>query len=139
MSTEDNKALMRRFLEEVFNKQNLAAIDEFIAPSHVDHTLPPFLPATPEGTKRAIGMYLKAFPDLHVTVEDMIAEGDKVVVRMTIRGTQQGAFGSIPPTGKQVTVSTIDIIRIEGGKIAEEWGIDDMLGMLQQLGLVPAM
>jgi predicted ester cyclase len=76
---------------------------------------------------------------LYVTIEDMIAEGDKVVVRMTMRGTQQGALGGIPPTGKQVAVSTIDIVRIEGGKIAEEWGIDDRLGMLQQLGLVPAM
>ena len=139
MSTEDNKALMRRFLEEVFNKQNLAAIDEFIAPSHVDHTLPPFLPATPEGTKRAIGMFLTAFPDVHLTVEDMIAEGDKVVTWYTSRGTQKGAFVGIPPTGKQVAVSTIDIVRMEGGKIAEEWGIDDRLGMLQQLGLVPAM
>jgi predicted ester cyclase len=76
---------------------------------------------------------------LYVTIEDMIAEGDKVVVRMTMRGTQQGALGGIPPTGKQVAVSTIDIVRIEGGQIAEEWGIDDRLGMLQQLGLVPAM
>jgi len=84
-------------------------------------------------------MMLTAFPDLHVTVEDMIAEGEKVVVRVTMRGTQQGAFGSIPPIGKQVAVSTIDMVRIEGGKIAEEWGIDDMLGMLQQLGLVPVM
>lgn len=62
-----------------------------------------------------------------------------MVVRMTMRGTQQGTFGSIPPTGKQVTVSTVDIVRIEGGKIAEEWGIDDMPGMLQQLGLIPSM
>jgi predicted ester cyclase len=82
---------------------------------------------------------LTAFPDLHIMVEDMIAEGDKVVVRMTMHGTQRGAFGSIPPTGKQVMVSTIDIVRIVGGQIAEEWGIDDRLGMLQQLGLVPAM
>jgi steroid delta-isomerase-like uncharacterized protein len=140
MSTEDNKALVRRYLEEVFNKKNLAAIDELIAPNHIDHSAAAARsPAGPEGSRQLIGMMLTAFPDLHVTVEDMIAEGDKVVFRMTMRGTQQGAFGSIPPTGKQVAVSTIDIVRIEGGKIAEEWGIDDMLGMLQQLGLVPAM
>jgi steroid delta-isomerase-like uncharacterized protein len=140
MSTEDNKALMRRFLEEVFNKKNLAAIDELIAPNHIDHSAGAAgSPAGPEGSRQLIGMMLTAFPDMHVTVEDMIAEGDKVVVRFTERGTQQGAFGSIPPTGKHVEVSTIDIVRIEGGKIAEEWGIDDMLGMLQQLGLVPAM
>jgi predicted ester cyclase len=84
-------------------------------------------------------MMLTAFPELHVTIEDLIAEGDKVVVRMTMHGTQQGALGSIPPTGKQVALSTIDVVRIAGGQIAEEWGIDDRLGLLQQLGLVPAM
>ena len=140
MSTEDNKTLMRRFFEEVYTKKNLAAIDAFIAPNHIDHAVSAAdSPVGPEGSRQLIGMMLTAFPDMHVTVEDMIAEGNKVVVRFTERGTQQGAFGSIPPTGKQVAVSTIDIVRIEGGKIAEEWGIDDMLGMLQQLGLVPAM
>jgi steroid delta-isomerase-like uncharacterized protein len=140
MSTEDNKTLIRRFFEEAYTKKNLAALEEFIAPNHIDHSAAAAsLAVGPEGSRQAIGMMLTAFPDLHVTVEDMIAEGDKVVVRMTMRGTQQGAFGSIPPTGKQVAVSTIDIVRIEGGKIAEEWGIDDMLGMLQQLGVVPAM
>ena len=139
MSTEDNKALMHRFLEEVFNKRNLAAMDEFIAPDQVDHTLPAFLPTTPEGTKRAIGMYLKAFPDLHLTVEDMFAEGDKVVTRFTSRGTQKRAFMGIPPTGKQVTVSSIVIVRIAGDKIVEQWGLDDQMGMLQQLGVIPAL
>ena len=139
MSTEDNKALMRRFLEEVFNKQNLAAIDEFIAPSHVDHTLPPFLPATPEGTKRAIGMFLTAFPDVHLTVEDMIAEGDKVVARLTVSGTQQGAFLGIPSTSKHATITDIEIFRIANGKAVENWVQADFLGLLQQLGVVPAM
>jgi steroid delta-isomerase-like uncharacterized protein len=139
MSTEDNKALMRRFLEEVFNKQNPAAIDEFIAPNHVDHTLPPFLPTTPEGTKRAIGIFLTAFPDVHLTIEDMIAEGDKVVTRYTSRGAQKGAFMGIPPSGRQVTVSSIIIARFADGKIVEEWGLDDQIGMLQQLGIIPAL
>src|SRR5947209_16741868 len=121
MSTEGNKTLMHRFLEEVFNKKNLSALDEFIAPNQVDHTLPAFLPTTPEGTKRAIGMYLKAFPDLHVTLEDMIAEGDKVVTRFTSRGTQKRAFAGMPPTGKQVMVSSIVIARITDGKIVEQW------------------
>ena len=138
MSTDDNKALMRRFLEEVFNKKNLAAIDEFIAPNHVDHTLPAFLPTTPEGTKRATGMYLKAFPDLHLTVEDMIAEGDKVVTRFTSHGTQKRAFMGIPPTSKQVTVTAIDINRIVGGKSVEHWLNMDTQGLLQQLGVIPA-
>ncbi len=140
MSTEDNKALIRRFIEEVYIKKNLAALEELIASNHIDHSASAAgSPAGPEGSKQLTGMMLRAFPDLYVTVEDMVAEGDKVVICMTMRGTQQGALGAIPPTGKQVAVSTIDMVRIEGGKIAEEWGIDDRLGMLQQLGLVPAM
>jgi steroid delta-isomerase-like uncharacterized protein len=139
MSIEENKALIRLFYEEVFNKKNLAAVDDFFAPDHVDHTLPAGLPVGPEGTKQAIAMTLSGFPDLRVTIEDMIAEGDKVVIRFTTHGTQRGALGGIPPTGKQVAVSTIEITRIAGGKIAEDWGLDDRLGMLQQLGLVSAM
>jgi predicted ester cyclase len=140
MSTKDNKALIRRFFEEVYTQKNLAAIEELIAPNHIDHSASALgSPAGPEGSRQLIGMMLMAFPDLHVTIEDMIAEGDKVVVRMTMHGTQQGALGSIPPTRKQVALSTIDIVRIAGGQIAEEWGIDDRLGLLQQLGLVPAM
>ena len=139
MLTEDNKALMSGFLEEVFNNKKLAAIDEYIAPNHVDHTLPPFLPTTPEGTKRAIDMFLKAFPDVHLTVEDMIVEGDKVVTRYTSRGAQKGRFMGIPPTGKQMAVSSIIIARIADGKIVEEWGLDDQMGMLQQLGIIPVL
>jgi steroid delta-isomerase-like uncharacterized protein len=139
MSTEENKALIRRFYEEVFNNRNLAALDAFYAPDHIDHTLPPGLPIGPEGTKQAIAIMLEGFPDLRITIEDMIAEGDKVVIRFTTHGTQQGTLGGIPPTSKQVAVSTIEITRIAGGKIVEDWGLDDRLGMLQQLGLVPAM
>lgn len=139
MSVKENKALIRRFYEEVFNQKNLAVIDEFFAPNHVDHTLPPGLPVSPEGTKQAIAMILTAFPDLHLTIEDMIAEEDKVVTWFKTHGTQQGALGGIPPSGKQVTVSTIEITRIANGKIVEDWGLDDRLGMLQQLGLIPAM
>lgn len=139
MSTEDNKNLIRRFYEEVFNKKNVAALDAFYAPDHVDHTLPPGMPTSPEGTKQGIAMIMTALPDLHVTIEDMIAEGDKVVTRFTTHGTQQGAFGSIPPTGKRVAITTIEITRVADGKIVEDWGLDDRLGMLQQLGLVPAL
>jgi predicted ester cyclase len=83
-------------------------------------------------------MYLTAFPDLHFTVEDIIAEGDKVVTRLTCRGTQQGAFMGIPPTGKQATVTAIDINRFAGGKSVEHWLNMDTLGLLQQLGVIPA-
>jgi predicted ester cyclase len=137
MSTEVNKASVRRFYDEVFNKKNRAVIDEFIAPNHVDHAAPPGMPAGLAGAKQLLGMYLTAFPDFHLTVEDMIAEGDRVVARFTMRGTQQGVFMDIPPTGKQVTVTAIDINRIAGGKSIEHWLEMDTLGLLQQLGVVP--
>jgi predicted ester cyclase len=137
-STEANKASVRRFYDEVFNKKNRAAIDEFIAPNHVEHAAPPGTPGGLAGAKQTITMYLTAFPDLHFTVEDTIAEGDQVVVRLTARGTQQGAFMGIPPTGKQATVTAIDINRIVGGKSVEHWLEMDTLGLLQQLGVIPA-
>lgn len=139
MVAEDNKALVRRFAEDVFNKRNLAAIDDIVAPDQIDHTLPPNMPATTVGTKQAIDMYLKAFPDLHITIDDMIAEGDKVAVRFTSRGIQRGTFAGLPPTGRRMTVSSFLIARIADGKIVEQWGLDDQLGMLRQLGIIPAM
>ena len=93
MSTEENKALIVRFYEEVFNNRNLAALDVFYAPDHIDHTLPPGLPVGPEGTKQAIATMLEGFPDLRITIEDMIAEGDKVVIRFTTHGMQQRTLG----------------------------------------------
>jgi predicted ester cyclase len=138
MSTEANKTSARRFYDEVFNKKNRAAIDEFIDPNQVDHAAPPGTPGGLAGAKQTIGMYLTAFPDLHFTVEDMIAEGDKLVARLTVRGTQQGAFMGIPPTGQHVTVTTIDISRMAGGKSVEHWIEMDTLGMMQQLGVIPA-
>ena len=138
MSTEDNKTLMRRVFEEVYTKKNLAALGEFIAPTHIDHAAAAAgLPGGPEGSSQAIGMMLTGFPDLHDTIEDMIAEGDKVVVRMTMRGTQQGALGGIPPTGKRVVYTGIDIFRIADGRIVERRGEVDGLGLRQQLGAIP--
>src|SRR6266566_4202929 len=103
MSTEDNKALVRRCYDEVHNKKNLAAINEFLDPNGIDHAAPPGLPGGLEGAKQFVSMFLTAFPDYHVTFEDMIAEGDKVVCRLTWHGTHQGKFMGIPPTGKHVT------------------------------------
>jgi len=137
-STEVNKASMRRFYDEVFNKKNRAAIDEFIDPTQVDHAAPPGTPGGLEGAKHTVTMYLTAFPDLYFTVEDLIAEGDKVVARLTTRGTQQGVFMGIPPTGKHVTVTAIDINRMADGKSVEHWLNMDTLGLLQQLGVIPA-
>ncbi len=138
-TTEANKDLVQRFIEEVFNDKNQAVIDEFLAPNLVDHTLPPSLPPTIEGTRRAITMYLKAFPDLRITIDDLVAEGDRVVIRFTSRGAQRRAFGGIPPLRGRMRITSYLIARIAGGKIVEMWGLDDQLAMLQQLGVLPAL
>ena len=135
--SEENKALARRYVEEVVNKGNLAVIDELAAADFVEHN--PFPGQAPgiEGEKQLIGMMRAAFPDLHSTIEDVIAEGDKVVLRATTRGTHKGEFMGIPPTGKQVTVTEIHIMRFVGGKGVEHWAEVDMMGMMQQLGVAP--
>ena len=139
LSSEQNKALIRRFYDEVFNNKNLAALGDFLDPHIIEHSLPPGLPAGIEGSRHFIGMYLAAFPDLQLTSEDIIAEGDRVVSRFTMHGTHRGEFMGLPHTGKQVTVTGIQILHVVSGKIAENWLNMDALGMLQQLGVAPAM
>lgn len=125
MSTEANKTLVRRLIEEVWNTGNYDQLDELAAPVFA------------ESTKRLNQMTRTTFPDCVDTIDDLIAEGDKVVVRWTARGTHLGEWlapwGSIPPTGKPVTFSAIHIFRIADGKIAERWAEVDVLGMLQQI------
>lgn len=137
MSAEDNKATARRWYEEVFNAGNLDLIHELFAPNFVDHDPVNPLPGL-EGVRQVVGMYRGAFPDLHITVEDWVAEGDKVVTRFRAQGTHKGPLLGITPTEKQVTVTGIDMLGFEHGKISEHWGNRDDLGMLQQLGAVSA-
>ena len=136
MSTEENKAVLRRN-EEAFNKGDLAIADETIAPDYIYHGSSGQEFKGLEGFKQIITMFRTAFPDLHVTVEDMVAEGDKVAHRLILRGTQKGDLMGIAPTGKQVTVSAITISRFADGKEVEAWSNLDQLGMMQQLGVVP--
>ncbi len=138
MSTEDNKALDRRGFEEVWNKGNLAVVDELNDANVVTHNPPgPPLRGT-EAFKQFVLMYRRAFPDMQLTIEDQIAEGDKVVTRWTARGTHQGELMGIPPTGKQATVTGITVGRVVNGKFVESWSNFDALGLMQQLGVVPA-
>jgi steroid delta-isomerase-like uncharacterized protein len=137
MSTENNKAVTHQFLDELFNKRNPAIVDALCVNNVVNHGLGPEASGI-EGTKRSASMYLAAFPDLHFTFEDYIAEGDQVVVRWTSTGTHKGELMGIPPTGKQFSGTGMEIYRFEGGKIAEHWLASDQLGLLQQLGVVPA-
>ncbi len=139
MSTEENKTFALRFIEVVINQGKLTALDELITADAVDHSLPPGMPPGREGVKLFLGMLRAAFPNIHETVEDIIAEGDTVVTRTTWRGTHQGAFLGIAPTGKQVSVTGIAISRVASGKFVEHWQSSDNLGLLQQLGVVPTM
>ena len=142
MSTEENKALVHRIFKEI-NKQNHEELmEEVCAPDLVWHGVPPGISTGLSGlagAKQAHTALFTAFPDAHWVVEDLIAEGDKVVVRLTMHGTHQGDFMGIPPTGKEVTVPFIAICRFVGGKEVEHWGVGDMLGWLQQLGAIPQM
>jgi steroid delta-isomerase-like uncharacterized protein len=135
--SEENKALARQFNEEVWNNKNLDAINELMADGVVDHDIPPGLPSGADGVKALVGMYVKAFPDVKITIDDLVAEGDRVVSRWTATGTHNGELMGIPATGKQVTVTGIDISRYSGGKIVEHWGELDQMGMMQQLGVIP--
>jgi steroid delta-isomerase-like uncharacterized protein len=139
MSTEQNKALVRRFFEEVTNQRNVAVADELFVTDYVHHdpTLPPELQRGLDNYKQVNAMFLAAFPDLHGTIEDLIAEENKVATRLTWCGTHKGELMGIPPTGKQVTMTMIAIHRIANGKIAEGWVNFDALGMMQQLGVIP--
>lgn len=137
MSSEENKTLGRRIVEAI-NSGNLTTIDEVFAPSYVDRT--PFPGSTPdrEGYKQSLTAFRAAFPDFRYTIDDEIVAGDKLVHRLTGRGTQKGEFQGVPATGKQATWSEIHIGRVVNGKVVEHWGLLDQLGMMQQLGLAPA-
>jgi steroid delta-isomerase-like uncharacterized protein len=137
-AAEENKALVRRSFEEVFNQGNLDAVEEIFAPDYVLHdpTSPEEIRGT-EGMKQYVSMYRHAFPDLQQTIEDQIAEGDKVATRLTGRGTHQGELVGIPPTGNRVEAPGIVTNRISGGKIAESWANYDAMGMMRQIGAIP--
>jgi steroid delta-isomerase-like uncharacterized protein len=133
MSTEENKALVRREMEEIFQKGNLDVAEEIYAPDYVAYEPTGEIRGV-EGAKQFALTYREAFPDMQVTQEDQIVDGDKVVTRFTFRGTHQGELEGIAPTGNQVEVTGITIQRISEGKIAEEWLNYDALGLMQQLG-----
>jgi steroid delta-isomerase-like uncharacterized protein len=137
MSLEENKAVMRRFVEEVQCQHNLAAVDELFSPDMVDYSGTAD-PPTREGAHRLFAMMFAAFPDLHVTIRQQIAEGDKVVTHKTFHGTHAGPFMGIPATGREVTFDVIDIVTVQGGQMTEHWMVGDMLGVVQQLSPVPA-
>jgi predicted ester cyclase len=142
VSEEENKALIRRYYEEIdaAAKDNRGAsfLDDFVAPTFVNHDPPPGFTPDLEGLKRANDHFLAAAPDGYHVVEDMIAEGEKVMTRLSAYGTHTGELFGVPPSDKRVSMTAIAIHRIENGKIVEHWSEVDNLGLMQQLGVVPA-
>jgi steroid delta-isomerase-like uncharacterized protein len=137
MSAENNKALVRRYVEEVLNRKNLAVVDELFAPTFVD--LDSSMPEAngPAGIRRLAAMVHASFPDVHFTIEDMIAEGDKVVYRYSVSGTHKKDFMGIAATGRQISFTGIHIYRLGDGKLLEEWENWDALQLMRQLGVIP--
>jgi steroid delta-isomerase-like uncharacterized protein len=138
MSAEESKARTRRFIERVIQGRDVAAMDELVAADVVDHSAHPGQAPGITGYRQSVQMLLDAFPDAQWSIEDMLAEGDRTATRFTMRGTHQGPLLDLPPTGSPITFSGIVMSRYQDGKIAEEWMQWDMLGLLRQLGAVPA-
>ncbi len=139
MSLEQNKDVLRRFWTEVFSGKNLDLIDELFTPDWAYHGAGGQELRGREALKGFLSGFHQAFPDISATVEDLVAEGDRVVSRATGRGTHTGSLMGIPPTGREVTVPVICITRFENGRIAEDWELIDLFGMMQQLGVIPPM
>ncbi|MGH8604627.1 MAG: ester cyclase [Gammaproteobacteria bacterium] len=136
--SNENKAIIYRLIDEVWNQRKLDTLDEIVAPDAVIHSpTVPDLNRGPEGAKQYVRLFWDAFPDLQVTTDDIVAEGDKVALRWSAYGTHKGKLLSIAPTGKSMRITGQAIYSIVAGKIEEDWINADTLGMLQQLGIVP--
>ncbi len=133
---EENKAIARRFLDELWNRRNFALVDQLLAGDYDGHSSTVI--RGPEGAMAFVPRLRNALPDFQFSILDQIAEGDKVATRWTIRGTHEGEFQGMPPSGKQIEMTGITIFRIANGKLIEGWTNEDVLGMLQQIGAVPA-
>lgn len=137
MLTEQNKRLAQRSFDELHNQGNLTLAEEIVSADFVNHDAPPDAPGGPAGLRAVVTMLRTAFPDLYITVEEMIAEGDTVVARTTMRGTHRGPFFGIPPTGRKVEQQQVHVLRFAGGRTIEHRSVRDDLGLLRQLGVIP--
>jgi steroid delta-isomerase-like uncharacterized protein len=138
MSNDNNAAVARRWAQAAFDHHDLDAAAEFLAPDWVGHWVGMPEGRGADGFRRLAGAYLAAFPDMRITVEDALADGDNLARRVSWTGTHRGPFLGVPATGRSVRGQGIVILRIADGKIAEEWEMSDLLGLLQQLDAVPA-
>ena len=139
MSADENKAFIRHWVEQGWNQGDLGLVETYFAADYQLHdpAMPP-LPPGPQGFRGFMAALRAAFPDLHYAIEDMVAEGDRVVWRATLTGTHRGEFNGIPATNRTVRVSGMILSRLAAGQFAEDWSVVDMLGLLQQLGVIPA-
>ncbi len=135
MSAEQNKMVFRRVVEEGFNKGNLAALDDCFSPHYIEHQFD--LPPTLEGMKGSIHFLRETFAPFSLTIEELVADGDKVWARMIGRGTDGKGFMGRPPTGQSFTITVFDVVRLQNGKIVEHWGVPDRFHQMAQLGLLP--
>jgi steroid delta-isomerase-like uncharacterized protein len=135
--TERNKAVIRRFVQAVQNEKDFEAYDELNDPAFVNLSSPPGLPNDREGGKLFLQAFAAAYPDAEFTIQDMVAEGDRVVTKKTFTGTNTGELNGLPATGRRVTLQYVDIMRVRDGRIVEHWLSMDQLSWLQQLGLAP--
>jgi len=138
MGIEANKAIVRRFFEAVVNQANLDSIEDWVSPDFRDHEAPPDHARGPVGVRRTVDAQRAAFPDWSVSIDDIVAEGDRVVVRNTWRGTHRGVWRGIAPTGRTVTYTGMVMWRLADGKIVERWACIDRLSILRQLGAIAA-
>lgn len=139
MSIDENRTVSRRLLDEVWNRGNLAVVDELVGSEYVGHDV--YTPGGafygPEGLKEHFAVLRSAIPDAHIAIEDVLAEGDRTVARFTLSGTHSGSLMGIPPTGRSVRFSALLLSRFAYGRIVEEWGIAELLSLLQQIGTLP--
>ena len=133
-SAEANKAAVRRFVEEYQTGGDDRALEELIAPDVIDHSASEGQPAGREGVRAIFDTFRAALPDFRAEIFDQVAEGDRVVTRKAFFGTHRGELMGIPPTGRQLRIDLIDIVRLEGGRIVEHWAVIDQLGLMRQLG-----
>lgn len=136
-TSTDIRDVARQLIEDDLNTGDVAAAERIVAADFVDHTNPPGLQNGISGHRGIVEIFHAAFPDVRWTIDDMVAEGDRVAMRLTMTGTHSGEFFGIPPTGRRVSVGGTHIVRVENGRVAEHWGHNDDLGLMRQLGAIP--
>jgi steroid delta-isomerase-like uncharacterized protein len=131
--TKGNKVKYQRFIQVVFNEGRFDTLSEFVSPNYILHDAPPGMPSGSDAIKEVVSMFRSAFPDLKITFDDLIAEGDLLAARSTLRGTHRGSIFGIPPTGKQVSVTALTMVRMLDGRVCESWVRNDVSGLMNQL------